>query len=238
MVQDVFSIFAVCYLLIIPFVVKGFWRDSLLDPIVGLLLLGSFSVLVSPWFALPGYQRWLMLLVFPFTIYAVEGFRRLGLFRKQRTRALKIIVLVFIVIGVGYSSGAFSYVGMLPNSYVAVNLVQSSIGWNQVDDVKTVLRWLDQNALSDSSVLSEDRFYGWTLIYLERANKDVKISWYGANFSPRPTLQEAIEDGFNCVYLIWYSDLALDDFKKIFSQNDLSIFLYEPIRLSRCHNSI
>jgi len=225
-VQDVFSIFAVCYLPLLLFVVKGFSRDKLLDPMVGLLLLGSFSVIVSPWFAVPGYQRWLMLLVFPFSIYAVMGFERFRLFDKGSFRKLVAILLVFMVIGVGYSSGAFSYV-MLPNSWVPTNLVQSSIGWDQIDDVKGVLSWLDENAVANSSILSEERFYGWTLIYLRRANNDVEVVPYGANSPPEPVLEKALSDGFRWIYLIWYTDSSLKDFEIIYSQNSVSIFQYE-----------
>jgi len=225
-VQDVFSIFAVCYLPLLPFVVKGFRRDKMLDPLVGWFLLGSFSVIVSPWFAVPGYQRWLMLLVFPFSVYAVRGFDCFHLFDKGSFRKLVAIVLIFMVIGVGYSSGAFSYV-MLPNSWVPTNLVQSSIAWDQIDDVKGVLRWLDENAISNSSVLSEERFYGWTLIYLERANNDVEVFAYGANSLPTLALEKALGNGFSWVYLIWYTDSSLENFQMIYSQNSISIFRYQ-----------
>jgi len=226
-VQDALSIFAVCYLPLLPFVLKGFRRDHVLDPMVGLLLVGSFSVVVSPRFAVPGYQRWLMLLVFPFSIYATRGFELSRFLNKNNARMLKVIVLVFIVIGLGYSTGAFSYVGMLPNSYVAVNLVQSSIAWNQVDDVKDVLRWLDENAPTNSSVLAEERFYGWTLIYLKRANSDVEVVPYGAASPPWVALEKVLDDGFRWIYLIWYSDSNLEGFETVYSQNSVSIFLYE-----------
>ena len=221
--QDVFSIFAVCYLSLLPFVVKGFKRDKLLDSMICLLLLGSFSVIVIPWFAVPGYQRWLVLLVFPFTIYAVIGFNRFRLFNKDNLRKLVAIFLFFVVIGVGYSSGAFSYV-VLPNSWVPTNLMQSSIGWDQIEDVKGVLRWFDENATSNSSVLVEERFYGWVLIYLKRANNDVKVVLYGANSSPTSALEKTLGDGFSWVYLIWYTDSNLRDFEIIHSQNSISIF--------------
>ncbi len=226
-VQDAFIIFAVCFLPLLPFVVKGFRRDKLLEPMLGLLLLGSFSVVVSPWFAVPGYQRWLILLVFPFTIYALRGFVFLHLFNRSSLKKLVAILCVFMVFGVGYSSGAFSYV-LLPNSWVPTNLVQSSIGWNQIDDVKDVLRWLDENAESNSSILSEERFYGWTLIYLKRANNDVEVIPYGANSPPEPALEKALSDGFSWIYLIWYTDSNLENFKPLYSQNSVSIFQYEP----------
>jgi len=225
-VQDVFSIFAVCFLPLLAFVVKGFRRDKVLDLMVGWLLLGSFSVTVSPWFAVPGYQRWLILLVFPFSVYAVRGFERFGLFDKGGFRKLTAILLIFMVIGVGYSSGAFSYV-MLPNSWVPTNLAQSSIAWSQIDDVKDVLRWLDENAATYSSILSEERFYGWTLIYLKRANNNVEVIPYCANSLPEPVLEKALEDGFRWIYLIWYADSDLEGFEPVYSQNSVSIFQYK-----------
>lgn len=225
-VQDALSIFAVCYLALLPFVLKGFRRDHALDPMVGLLLVGSFSVVI-PRFALPGYQRWLMLLVFPFSIYAVWGFERFRLFDKEGFRKLVTVLLVFMVIGMGYSTGLFSYVGMVPNSYVAVNLVQSSITWSQVDDVKNVLQWLDENAPSNSSLLAEERFYGWTLIYLKRANNDVEVVPYSAASPPGEALENTLANGFSWVYLIWYADSNLTNFHAVYSWNSISVYQYE-----------
>ncbi len=224
-VQDAFSIFAVCYLPLLPFVVKGFRRDRLFDPMVGFLLLGSFSVVLIPWFAVPGYQRWLILLVFPFSVYAVWGFERLRFFDKENFRRLAAVILVFAVIGVGYSTGVFSYVTP-NNSWVPTSLVQSSIGWDQIDDVKGVLGWLDENALANSSLLSEERFYGWALIYLKRANNDIVVIGYSANSSPAPALEKALSDGFGCIYLVWYTDSSLEGFQLIYSHNSVSIFRY------------
>jgi len=226
-VRDVLAISAVCFLCLLPFVLKGFRRDRLLVPFTGFLLLGSFSVVLFPWFVIPGYQRWLMLLVFPFTAYAGLGFERFHLFERGGFKKLVAIFLIFMVIGVGYCTGAFSYVGLLPNSYVATNLVQSSIPWNQIDDIKDVLGWLDENAASNSSVLTEERFYGWASIYLRRANDDVEVVPYGAAFPPWTALEQVLDDDFRGIYLIWYSDSNLENFHTIYSQNDVSVFQYE-----------
>jgi len=226
LLQDVFSIFAVCYLPILPLVVNGFKRDDILDPMVSWLLLGSFSIILSPLFAVPGYQRWLMLLVFPFSVYAVNGFEHFHLFNKDNFKKLLTILLIFAVIGIGYSSGAFSYV-VLPNSWVPTNLVQSSIAWDQVDDVKGVLLWLDENAITNSCILCEERFYGWTLIYLERANNDVEIIPYGANSAPTAALEKALNDDFSKIYLIWYVNSSFENFQVIYSLENVAIFQYE-----------
>jgi len=235
-VQDAFVIFAICYLGLLPFVVAGLRRDKLLGPLTGWLLLGSFGVLV-PFAAVPGYQRWLMLLVFPFCAFAVWGFERLRLFSGRRVWGLAAVVLVFIVVGSGYSTGLFSYVGRFPNSYVAVDLVESSVRWDQIDDIKAVLSWLDENAASNSSILVEDRFYGWVLIYLERANGDVKVVWYGACYSPFPTLEGILGDGFSQTYLIWYAGSSLAGFHQIHAHKSVSIFRYDRESLAQFHES-
>jgi hypothetical protein len=226
-VQDAFVIFAACYLALLPFVIRGWYSDKLIGSITAWLLVGSFSILI-PWFAVPGYQRWLLLLVFPFCVYAVKGFERFQLFDKRRIRILAAILLCFIVIGMGYSTGTFSYVGHMTNSYVTVHLVQSSISWDQVDDVKAVLSWLNENAVSNSSVLAEECFYGWTLIYFGRANNDVKVISYGAAASSMPALEMALRDGFSQIYLIWYSEQSLNDFEIVRYRNSIAIFQYAP----------
>ena len=224
-ITDVTSIFLVCFLPILPFVVKGFRRDKLFNPMLGLLLLGSFSVIASPWLGIPYYQRWIVLLVFPFIVYTLWGLERLQLFNKGSSRKLMAVLLIFLVSGVGYSSGAFSYIA-LPNSWIPTNMVQSSIGWHQIKDVKGVLMWLDENAVQNSSILTEEKFFGWTLLYLERANDDINAIVYSANSQPTMALEKALRDDFSCIYLIWHTNLALDNFQKIYSQNGISIFQY------------
>jgi hypothetical protein len=226
-VQDAFVIFVVCYLGLLPFVVAGWRRDKLMWPMVVWLLFGSFSV-VFPFFAGLGYQRWLMLLVFPFCVFAVWGFERLKLFSGRRVWMLAAVILAFMVIGTGYSTGAFSYVGQIPNSYVAVNLVESSISWDQIGDVKAVLVWLDRNAVSNSSVLAEECFYGWTVLYFGRANRDVRVIPYGAASLPTKALEMALHDGFSRIYLIWFTEQNVSDFEVVYSQNAISIFQYSP----------
>lgn len=226
LVQDVVFIFLACYLPLLPFVLGGFERNKMLDSLVGFLLASSFGVVLIPRFAVPGYQRWLMLLVFPFCIYAVLGLKRFGLFGRKNFMKLVMVLLVFGLIGLGYSTGVFSYVGMLPNSYVAVNLVQSSIAWDRLDDVRDVLGWLDRNAPANSSLLAEERFYGWALIYLRRANGDIQVIPYGANSLPWFALERILDDGFRWIYLIWYSDFSVENFRMVYSRNGVAVFRY------------
>jgi len=220
--QDILSIIVVCYLLILPLVLKGFKKNSILNPMVAWLVLASFSVIIFPWFAIPGYQRWLMLLVFPFSIYAVRGLLLLN-FRKFKKPFFAVYVSGLLIIGLGYSTGMFSYIGQLPNSYVPIHLVQSSIPWEQIDDVKNVISWIDDNVGLNSTLLTEERFLGWTRIYLQRDIIDITILPYGAASSHLSALPKV--DTIS-VYLIWYSDVIFDDFQVLYSKNNIALFEY------------
>ena len=220
--QDSLLILIICYLPIIPLVLKGFQKNSLLTSMVIWLLISGFASVLFPWFTIPGYQRWLMLLVFPFSIYAFRGLSVLN-FRRFKKPILAVYVSILLIIGLGYSTGLFSYVGQLPNSYVPIHLVQSSIPWDQIDDVKNVLSWIDDNSSLNSTLLTEERFLGWTRIYLQRDAIDITILPYGAGGSPFSVLDQA---DATSVYLMWYSDVIFDDFQVLYSKNNIALFEY------------
>ncbi|KON32657.1 MAG: hypothetical protein AC479_07020, partial [miscellaneous Crenarchaeota group-6 archaeon AD8-1] len=211
-VQDSLSIFIISFLLILPLVIKGFSKNSILNSMLIWLLLGSFSLIIFPWFSIPGYQRWLMLLVFPFSIYATLGLKKLN-FGKYSSKFKIFYMSLILILGISYSLGTFSYV-ILPNSYIPVNMVQSSIPWNEIDDVKEVLGWFDVNGVTNSTLLCEERFLGWTQIYLKRDTVDVKIKGYIAGGSPLPIIEGIFS---RQIYLIWYIDNNYSGFEKLYS---------------------
>jgi hypothetical protein len=223
-IQDASIIFVLCYLPLFPLILKGLKRHRLLDSLVIFFILVSFSVII-PWFAIPGYQRWIMLLAFPFSIYAAYGYEKIS--KKPNLIKSTTVLLLYLAIGLGYVSGTFPYGGLLPNSYVPVNLTQSSIPWNQIDNVKEVLQWFDENALTDSSILTEERFYGWTQIYSKRINEDLSIEMYAAESPPWKALDKALSKNAQQVYLIWFNDSEFEEFRRIYSHNDVAIFQYE-----------
>jgi len=231
LLRNVFLLFILTYVFLLYFVLKGVWRDEVLDSMVAWLLIGSFSLVIIPWMAVPGYERWQMMLVFPFSAYAANGLRRLSLLSVDKLKALVIIVLIFTTIGIGYSTGALWYPTI---TWVPPNLVQSSIGISQIEDSVKCLKWLNGNAVSNSCLVTEERFYGWALMYL---NDDIRLVLYPApgtvsiemvpdqNFLGL-ALETAVEHGFTDIYLIWYRDSHLEDFQRIFTQKSISIFQY------------
>ena len=231
LLSTVFLLFIFTYLFLIFFVLKGVCRDKVLDPMVAWLLVGSFSLVIIPWMAVPGYERWQMMLVFPFSAYATIGLGRLRLLSVDKLKALTIIVLILTTVGIGYSTGVLSYPTI---TWVPANLVQSSIDISQIDDSIKCLEWLDGTAVSNSCLITEERFYGWASIHL---NDDIRLVLYPApgtiSISMLPdhdlldlALETAVEHGFTHIYLIWYTDSLPGDFKNVHTQNGISIFQY------------
>jgi len=101
-VKDAFSIFFVCYILLLPLILIGFRKNSFLNSLIIWLLLGSFSFIIFPWFAIPGYQRWLILLIFPFVIYCGWGLTKISSGKKRKIAS--VLMLVWVTFGIVFVS--------------------------------------------------------------------------------------------------------------------------------------
>jgi len=225
MVKDAFFIFVICYLPLLPLVLKGFSKNSTLMTMLVSLVLGSFSVALVPWMAIPGYQRWLMLLVFPLCVYSALG---LQCFFSDKKRMLIVtaIVLAFMFVGLSYTTGFFSYTRVLPTSWIPGNLTGSSVSWNQVDDLKSCLSWLGNYTTSNSTLLVEERFYGWSLIYLKPNDGRISIMPYASASSFKASFEEARSRDIRQFYLIWYTNSTVQEFGLLHSEGAISVFKY------------
>jgi hypothetical protein len=228
MVNDVFFIFVILYLPLLPIAIRGFFKSNILTPMLLFLLLGSFSVVVIPWMAIPGYQRWLTLLVFPLTVYAAFGLRYF-FSDKRKLGFLAAILVVFIIIGLCYSTGLFSYTREYPNSWLPRNLTESSIPWNEVSNLTSCLNWLGNNSKGNSALLVEERFYGWSLIYLKPSEGAINVKPYVSSASFSTSFEEAKLEGNSEIFLIGYSNRNAEEFRLIHSEGVISAYVYEPL---------
>lgn len=177
------------------------------------------------------------MLVFPFCAYVANSLSRLRArlcSRKGHDAALIIIVIPYLILASLYTSGLISW----ESEWTPPNLVQSSIGVNQIDDCIACVKWLNENAVSGACLIIEERFRGWVLLYLKR--EDIKIAVYGAPGTRiaddfKRAYDAVVKAGFKVVYTIWYSYLELEikDFTKIYSYGNIAIYQAElPISFS------
>lgn len=224
--RDILSIFLVCYLPLLPFTLKGFFSNRVLNPMTGWLLVGSFSVLVIPTASIPGYQRWLVLLAIPIAVYAARGLQSLSSIGLG-SKPIVAVSLILIVIGTGFATGMHSYTTSLKNSYIPPSLTTSSVPWEQVDELKALLTQLKEEAPPDSTLLIEERFYGWAKLFLESTTgSEVKLSVYGLNADYHPKLVGLISEGRVNIYYIWYTGSNFSEFQAAYADKTLTIFMY------------
>jgi len=99
--------------LLVPYfflVWKGFFKNRVLDSWTMLLLLCSFGCFIVPFAAFQFWQRWMFMLIYPFTFYSIYGFHRLfnrlngGRFVFSWQSNLKVLVILYMIISlaIGY----------------------------------------------------------------------------------------------------------------------------------------
>jgi hypothetical protein len=222
----------------------------MLDPILVLTAVGSFSPLVLPWVSMPiVYWRWIFLLAVPFAAYAASGLEKFRLTRQKLGFALVLLLLGGVA--VGYASGTlplrqayFTLTGTEPvppdpnwsgefnalqavNTYVPASLASNSISTEDVtrtsEDTVGALKWLNAHAGTNSCLLVEERFRGLIMMYVDSG---VKIALYGGMFPVSKVLEDPSVHACQHIYLLWYSGLRISNMVPIERIGTMTIYEY------------
>jgi hypothetical protein len=197
---------------LIPFAIKGFFKDRVFLPMLIWLLPASLSILVYPWYALSQYWWWILLLPIPLTVYLGEYLDRKHIFDKAKTnKSKKIFWVVLFMLGLlatGYAGSkqlGYSYITFAfpyAYTYLPTGMVQSSIPFTDIPDVTAALRWMNENAPRNAIVLVQEKIQGFAYIELR--------SDFLIRDSPSLiTLNEAIKlvsENLNTSYAVWYTE--------------------------------
>jgi hypothetical protein len=235
-------LFAILFLPYLFLVVKGFFRNSVLDFWTALLLVGAFGCLVVPFFALQYWHRWLFMLVYPFTFYAVAGFGRLlNKLREGRTSSFRfsvkkasVMVLLTFALGIAYlatpvlmvyanislpaASGTYLYFSTNP-----------TVPYQDVRDVVQALSWLDGNMTVTSTVILQHAFLFWGKLYLDKSHAIV-------NFENNvdAAVNVSFDHGFSSVFFVWwnvpigwYGISVPEYFASVQDFGRISVYVYE-----------
>jgi len=236
--SSVFLLFVVLYLLCLLLVLVGFFRDRLLDGWTLFLLIGSFSSLIVPFFALDFWDRWMLMLVYPFTFYAVNGIAKIlgwqtGGFKtyfkrlKVSKRAVKGILLATVLLG---SFFMVMPVGLIYSSricsYFPSTMLQTTVPLQDVEGIVDAMNWLNGHMPDGSCVLVQHPFLSWARLYLDDRNM---IVYFVRDVSE--ALIVALEHGFRPIFLVWWSqDIGWHSLSnpengtKAFSSGRISVF--------------
>jgi hypothetical protein len=218
--SSVVSLFVLLFLVLLPLMLTGFFRDRILDVWTGLLLVGGLGALIVPWFALDEWSRWMLMLVYPFTFYVVNGvgrvvhaggfsvspgWRRLSWLKvsKRITRGLLVVsfCLGSVFMACPLLFGRFGLVG-LPTTvnYVPSTMQSNSLPLIDVDSTVEALKWVGTRMDGSSAFLAQHAFYSWSRLYLTDTNA---IVYFVNDFDG--AIKAAHTHGFSAVYFVWWN---------------------------------
>ncbi|MCJ7720207.1 MAG: hypothetical protein MUO36_01940 [Candidatus Hadarchaeum sp.] len=229
----VWILFIFSYALILFFVYKGFWREPVLGLWTIFLLVSSFSCIINPWGAIPYVDRWMFMLVFPFSFYAVNGLEKLRksfslkIFNKKITTTTAILTLFACLTGIYVASPIGVFQAGPASRSIPSTMLQASINLDVIPSTIDALEVLNGQMDNNSCLVLEQRFSAWAMIYL---NENVNMIVYPANTSAEDALAMASNRGFSEIYLLWYSGLENLDgyrFDKNYANDKITIYLLQ-----------
>lgn len=238
-------LFAVLFLPYIFLVVNGFFRNGVLNLWTGLLLIGAFGCLIVPFAALQYWHRWMFMLVYPFTFYAVNGFGRLlSKFREKTTRfsswffdrKAAVAVLVTFSLGIAYLATPLLMVYTSASVPVATGTYlyfsdSPTVPYEDVNSVVAAMGWLNDHLDKGSCVALQHAFLRWGELYLDKSHEIVHFE-----IEVNAALNTGFKNGFNSVFLVWWNEpigwygfSVPTSFVRIQDFGRISVYVYEGI---------
>jgi hypothetical protein len=242
--SHVSSLFILLYVVLLPLVAVGYFKDRLLGSWNFLLLAGSFSCLIVPFSALLLWGRWMLMLVFPLTFFAVNGLCKVAKFGEafsvsrflswfKLTRKVGIgLSLLSLVVGALFISwplveGKFGIIGWGSTfKYVPSTMQSSSVPLRDTKGTIEAYDWLNSHMTDDSSLLVHDVFEFWTMLYLDEGHTAILFDSDLVAASNR-----AVEEGFESAYFVWwnqdigwYNLRLLNDWVSVFDSGRISVY--------------
>jgi hypothetical protein len=212
LILDALSLFVLLYLPYLYLVWKGFFKNIVLNFWTIFLLIGSFDCLLFPFFALDFWDRWMLMLAYPFTFYAVNGISVLHKYNEHckrtfgiSTKKIKGMLLITTLLGCIYlatpvlmntvNAGIFSlYPTSMHLSFAP------TVPYRDVDNVIEAMDWLNANMGGNSSVILHDAFFEWGLIYLEQTHRIIHFS-----DDVNSAVNVCIQFGSKQVFFLWWN---------------------------------
>ena len=237
---SVLALFSLLYLPYFYLVWKGFFRNEILDVWTGLLLIGSFGCLVTPFFALDLWHRWMFMLVYPFTFYAVKGAEiLLSRISQGRTSLRKIRNKVSVMVSATILLGAIYLVTpflMIHAGFGIYSLYPTSryfssapaVPYQDINGTISAMQWLKDNMHNDSCAVLQNAFATWSKLYL---NNSQNVIAYINDVDLAVNL--ALQNKYQKIYFVcwnkeigWYGTYVPTNFNEVQSFDRISIFEY------------
>ncbi len=227
MVTGLSLFFFYCYLAIIPFVFLGA-KNLNLQMRAWIIISGIIiiSPIISPNLFLPGAYRWILMLIFPFSICS------LGVITKMKSRkVLAAFLMIFVTLSASFIILPAEYA--LPYHatfvyYVPSSMLQNTVPLQDCPDVDNVLKWFNTTKNQNDVLLTHDAFNGWATTMVD----DKHIICYGYS-QPDELAQSLHQQGYSVKVIWWLPELGQHgqtslsaSFTELYQSGDIAIYYY------------
>ncbi len=242
--SHVLSLFLLLYLVLLPLIAVGHFKDRVLSSWTLVLLIGSFSCLIVPFAALLLWNRWMLMLVVPFTFFAVEGLWKLATCGRALSPSrflgwLKVpkkvgigLSLLSVVVGCIFITwplidGKYGIIGVEGTfRYLPSTMQSSSVPLQDSEGTIEAYAWLNSHMNDTSSLLVHDVFEFWTMLYLDQSHTAIL---FDSDLEAASNL--AVENGCQEAYFVWWNqdigwyNLRLsNDWVSVFDSGRISVY--------------
>ena len=209
---NVVVLFVLLYVSYLFLVCKGFFRNGMLDTWTALLLVGSFCCLVFPFCAVQYWHRWMFMLAYPFTFYAINALNRFSAKHSGAQPAPRILsrklmgfLLATCLLGSVYLATPVLMstlnVGVFSIPFVYKYFSSSpTVPYQDVDGVVQAMEWLNKNMSNSSCVILHQAFLFWGELHLDKSHTIVAFE---SDFNAG--LAVASKNGFTYTYSVWWN---------------------------------
>jgi len=218
LIFQVSSLFLTLYLISLPLIIIGYFKDRTLNLWTTLLLIGSLDCLIIPFASLLLWARWMLMLTIPFTFFATNGlwkatkslegikFPKFPSWVKVTNKIAIVLFALSLIFGVLFVSwpqtdngyGLINWPGT--PKYFPSTMQSSSIPLRDTESVTEAYQWLNNNMDQNSTLIVHDVFEFWTLLYLDQNHIAIL---FDNNF--KAATNQAINMGSKTIYTIWWN---------------------------------
>lgn len=233
LIGDTLGFLAFCYLPLLPFLVFGIkhLRNNIhLAAWIIWALVPVLVIIFSPDFFIGGVlpYRWIMLLVYPLSFFAVEGLSRVK-WAWYKVAVCALLVIFSVSFMVLPNNVAFPYYDNY-STYIPKTMLQNTVQLSDCQGTANALTWAQRNMPSNGHLLVHAAFYGWADLTISSSQL---IPYYFANVTD--AAKTAAENSpSNPLYLIWwvngsgwYGQSTLpSSFDEVYHSGNMAIYKY------------
>jgi hypothetical protein len=223
LISDMLIVGLLCFGALLPFIIRGFWSERTLNLWLLVCLIGFLWPIAYPWFEMAPWNRWMYMLVPPSILYVVNAINRpynseitkkTSNHHKRKILSWKIL-LPIIVLGVSIFYILFplivspytvraSFFGPFERAsvYIPGAFLSNTIPVAECGDLELCLKFVNSQLDNNSVLIAHESLRGWVSLYIDE-DKNV-INYRFSSHSEG--LQNALAQGYEKVYLIWWAD--------------------------------